>query len=301
VIAARKLVKYYGRTRVLGELSFEVARGRVVGFLGRNGAGKSTLLRILAGLSRPQGGRVMVDGIDAETHPAGVRARIGYVPDVPPLYPEMSVRGYLELSARLRGAGAERVPETAAATGLDDVLDDRIGELSHGFRRRVGLAQAIVHRPAVLLLDEPTSGLDTEQMSKLRALVRSLAGQHTILLASHVLSEVAQICDHVVVLDGGLVVAEGDAAALAKKLEAEVILVEVRNGAERAREIASVLAGVRRVELAGGVLRVEASEDVRPALARALVAAGLDLLRLERQPALESVFLHFAHAADPSA
>jgi ABC-2 type transport system ATP-binding protein len=316
VIEIQDLYKYYGDRKAVGPLSCSIARGEIVGLLGLNGAGKTTTLRILACDLLPSSGNVFVDGIDVVEHPHEVRARIGYLPDTPPLYKEMTVRAYLHFAARLRGlsrADADRrVPEVEEVTQLRDVATDPISSLSHGYRQRVGIAQAIVHRPRLLVLDEPISGLDPVQIVEMRELLRSLKGEHTILLSSHILSEISETCDRILVIKGGEIAADGTEAELSTKLlqgmRAEITVRENKRDDARgtqAREIAEAVGGVRAVEIllpaeAGeGVvtLRVEAERDVREALCKALVEGGLGVLQVgasERE--LESVFLSLAGA-----
>jgi ABC-2 type transport system ATP-binding protein len=222
VIEITDLHKYYGERRAIGPLSCSIAAGEVVGLLGLNGAGKTTTLRILACDLLPSSGSVTVDGIDVVERPHEVRSRIGYLPDTPPLYPEMTVRAYLHFAARLRGmsrADAERrVPEVEELTELGDVANDPIASLSHGFKQRVGIAQAIVHRPRLLVLDEPITGLDPVQIVEMRELLRSLKGDHTILLSSHILSEISETCDRILVIKDGQIAAAGTETELTSKL-----------------------------------------------------------------------------------
>jgi ABC-2 type transport system ATP-binding protein len=311
VIEITDLYKYYGERRAIGPLSCSIATGEVVGLLGLNGAGKTTTLRILACDLLPSSGTVLVDGLDVVEQPHEVRKRIGYLPDTPPLYPEMTVRAYLHFAARLRGmsrADAERrAPEVEDLTELGDVSGEPISSLSHGFRQRVGIAQAIVHRPRLLVLDEPITGLDPVQIVEMRELLRSLKGEHTILLSSHILSEISETCDRILVIKDGQIAAAGTEAELTSKLHggfrvAITVSGEVVNG-ERARSIAERVAGVRGVdelppaEPGEGVvtLRVDADQDVRVELGRALIKEGLGILQMgaaERE--LDSVFLELA-------
>ncbi len=320
MIEITDLYKYYGERRAIGPLSCTIEKGEVVGLLGLNGAGKTTTLRILACDLLPSAGTVTVDGIDVVERPHEVRGRIGYLPDTPPLYPEMTVRGYLHFAARLRGLSRaeadRRVPEVEELTELEAVSQDPISSLSHGFRQRVGIAQAIVHRPRLLVLDEPITGLDPVQIVEMRELLRSLKGDHTILLSSHILSEISETCDRILVIKDGQIAASGTEAELTSRLRGGVS-VEVtvvgdaaagyreREGA-RARKIAEGVEGVHGVEAlsqaeAGdGVvtLRIDANRDVRVELCRALVEAGLGILQVgpgERE--LESVFLELATPA----
>jgi ABC-2 type transport system ATP-binding protein len=320
VIEINELYKFYGDRKAVGPLSCSIADGEIVGLLGLNGAGKTTTLRILACDLLPSSGTVLIDGLDVVESPHEVRAHIGYLPDTPPLYREMTVRGYLLFAAQLRGlsrAQAEKqVPEAIAQTQLGDVADDPIASLSHGFKQRVGIAQAIVHKPRLLVLDEPITGLDPVQIVEMRELLRGLKGKHTILLSSHILSEISETCDRLLVIKGGEIVAAGTEAELTAKLlrggRVEITVRESKGEGYRddprsgvAYAIAEKLEGVREVEIlpptepGEGVisLRVYAERDVREELCKALIGAGLGILQVgagERE--LESVFLSLAAA-----
>jgi ABC-2 type transport system ATP-binding protein len=306
MIAVEGLTKYYGTKQALAEVSFDIARGEVVGFLGLNGAGKTTTLKILAGLLLPTAGSVVIDGIDIVEAPLAVRSRIGYLPDTPPLYGEMTAREFLEFAAQLRGISArgarKRAEEVAEATGITSVLGKRNAHLSHGYRQRVGIAQAIVHQPALLLLDEPTAGLDPAQVVEMRQLIRALGQERTVLLSSHFLPEVSQVCDRVLVIHEGLVVAHGVVSELATKLGEHTVVVRVRGDRERALATVRDVRGVRAVEVTHAQdgqleLRVDLDGDVRAELSRALIGAGFDLIRLDRQLALEALFLQLTGQA----
>ncbi|WP_437719283.1 ABC transporter ATP-binding protein [Sorangium sp. So ce448] len=324
MIEISDLYKYYGDRKAIGPLSFSIEAGEIVGLLGLNGAGKTTTLRILACDLLPSAGRVLVDGLDVVDHPHEVRSRIGYLPDRPPLYDEMSVRAFLHFAARLRGvdAGAAdaRVAEALAVTQLDDVAADPISSLSHGFKQRVGIAQAIVHKPQLLVLDEPISGLDPVQIVEMRALLRSLRGKHTILLSSHILSEISETCDRILVIRDGEIGAQGTEQELSAKL-LHGVRVELtvrgpaaegagRGEAAKALELAREVEGVTSVEQltttepGGDVVSfaVEADRDVRAALCAELVQAGIGILEVKRsERELESVFLRLASRGAPGA
>jgi ABC-2 type transport system ATP-binding protein len=299
------LTKYYGEHAAIRDLDFDIESGEVVGFLGLNGAGKSTALKILSCVLLPTSGRVMVDGLNAIDQAHEVRGRIGFLPDTPPLYNEMTVGRYLSFAAQLRGVSAtdapKRVVEAEDKTSLRDVHDELINSLSHGYRQRVGLAQALVHKPSLLILDEPTSGLDPVQIVEMRNLINSLRGDHTLLISSHFLSEISQTCDRLLVIQGGEIVAQGTETQLAALMErAGELDLTIRGTATVATAALSQVAGVTRVEtisdVAGEVtFRVTASGDLRPQLARAVVGAQLDLLHIGRAASrLESVFLKLA-------
>ncbi len=309
MIQARQLTKYYGDRAAVRDLTFDIARGEVIGFLGLNGAGKTTTLKILGCVLLPTAGRVSVDGIDVTDRPHEVRKRIGLLPDVPPLYNEMSVGAYLTFAARLRGVpgreAAARVTEAEEKTALRDAHGEVIGSLSHGFRQRVGLAQALVHRPALLILDEPTAGLDPVQIVEMRNLMRRLRGEHTLLISSHFLAEISQTCDRLLVIQAGEIVAQGTEEELAARIGAPgQIEISVRSPAAAAVQVLKAVPGVLDVTVVGesggeASLGLSAQQDVRPAAVRALVLAGIDLLRLDRGAArLESIFIQLARGGD---
>jgi ABC-2 type transport system ATP-binding protein len=305
MIEVRELTKYYGERPAIRHLNFDIRPGEVVGFLGLNGAGKTTTLKILGCVLLPSSGQVRVDGLDVTTHPHEVRRKIGFLPDVAPLYNEMTVGAYLAFAARLRGVpGREtqaRVEESEEKLALREVHDDLISSLSHGYRQRVGMAQAMVHRPRLLILDEPSAGLDPVQIVEMRNLVRRLSGEHTVLISSHFLSEISQTCDRLLVIQSGEIVAQGSEAELAASLGTTgEIEVTVRGPAPKAVEIARQVAGVLDVQASEAgqdvLLRIRANQDRRAEIARALVQGGHDLLRLEQSASrLESIFIELAH------
>ncbi|MBI3178947.1 MAG: ABC transporter ATP-binding protein [Deltaproteobacteria bacterium] len=300
MIVAERLTKYYGDRAAVADVSFTIAGGEVVGLLGLNGAGKTTTLRILSGLLLPTAGRVSIAGADMAREPEAARARIGFLPEQPPLYPEMTVRAYLEFVAHIKGFSGDvdqAIADALAAADLTSVAGDRISTLSHGFQRRVGIAQAIVHKPTLILLDEPTAGLDPVQIVQMRQLVRGLRGRNTILVSSHLLSEIHQVCDRILVMQNGRIVAEGSEQELAGRLGSKTtVSVEVRGAAAALAAALSRAAVARhhidREENGLTYATVELKSDNREELARALVEAGLGLRRLERvELELESIFL----------
>jgi ABC-2 type transport system ATP-binding protein len=303
MIEVKDLTKYYGENAAIRDLTFNIERGEVIGFLGLNGAGKSTTLKILGCVLLPTAGDVRVDGIEIAKAPHEIRRRIGFLPDSPPLYNEMTVGRYLTFAAQLRGVPggetAARVAEAEEKTATRHVHEELISSLSHGFRQRVGVAQALVHNPKLLILDEPTSGLDPLQIIEMRSLIRNLRGAHTILLSSHILSEISQTCDRLLVIQDGEIVAQGTEQELAARMGAGgSIEVEVASAAgRRVVDLASTVPGVSGASIvreADGVVlvRMQASADLRPKIARVLVNGGLDLLRIDRGAAqLESIFL----------
>src|SRR6266404_6290976 len=238
MIKVEGLTKRYARTVAVDNISFEVEEGGIVGFLGPNGAGKTTTMRVLTCFLPPTSGSASVAGFDVLEHPLEVKKRIGYLPESPPLYPEMEVHEYLTFVGRLKGIPsadvARRVNEVSERCAVGDVRTKLIGKLSKGYRQRVGLAQAIIHNPDVLILDEPTSGLDPQQIIETRDLIKGLAGDHTIILSTHILPEVEQICEQVIIIAKGKLVATDTVANLTSRLRgAETVALEVmpREGA----------------------------------------------------------------------
>jgi ABC-2 type transport system ATP-binding protein len=249
MIEVAELTKSYGSIEALRGISFHVAPGEVVGLLGPNGAGKSTAIKIITGYLQPDSGEVEVDDLDVLTHTREVQARIGYLPENAPLYPELSVQTYLRMMADLRQIPREEQParlsEAIYATGLTEHLTRPIGQLSKGFRQRVGLAQAILHKPKLLIFDEPTVGLDPTQIVEIRNLIRRLARYSTILFSSHILSEVEAVCDRVIIIMNGQVKADARLADLAATANAVLVLQQETNGLERSLK---ALKGVRQTE-----------------------------------------------------
>lgn len=249
MIKVTDLTKSYGPIEALRGINFQVAPGEVVGLLGPNGAGKSTALKILTGYLHPDSGEVEVDGLDVLTQTREVQVRIGYLPENAPLYPELSVQAYLRMMADLREIPREEQParlsEAIYATGLTEHLTRPIGQLSKGFRQRVGLAQAILHKPKLLIFDEPTIGLDPTQIVEIRNLIRRLANHSTILFSSHILSEVEAVCDRVIIIMNGEVKADARLADLAATANAILVLQKETDGMERTLK---TLEGVRQVE-----------------------------------------------------
>jgi ABC-2 type transport system ATP-binding protein len=302
MIEVKGLTKYYGEHAAIHDLNFAISSGEVIGFLGLNGAGKTTTLKVLGCVLLPTAGEVTVDGIDIARDPHAVRRRIGFLPDTPPLYGEMTVGRYLTFAAELRGvagtAAARAVAEAEEKTATREVHDQLISSLSHGYRQRVGVAQALVHKPKLLILDEPTSGLDPVQIVEMRATIRVLRGEHTILLSSHILSEISQTCDRLLVIQHGEIVAQGTEQELATQLGGGgTIEVEVAGPSARAIEAARTVTGIGdctviRESDGMALLSLQGAPDLRPKVARALVGNGIDLLRIDKGAArLESIFL----------
>ncbi len=319
MIEIRDLYKYYGECRALGDLSFTIQSGQIVGLLGLNGAGKTTTLRILACDLLPTSGTVLVEGIDIVSNPDEVRAKIGYLPDAPPLYPEMTVREYLRFAGRIRGLNgvrlSTRVDEVIRLTELTEVHCDRIATLSHGFRQRVGIAQAIVHRPELVVLDEPISGLDPVQIVEMRELIRSLAGEHTVILSSHILSEISETCDRILVIGDGKIIADGTETELgARWLSGMRVEVTARHPAgvdlpqfwETVRGLKGVIEVTPRDPREQGpnlmTFELQMESDVREAAIAFLVQRGFGVLQISRSHRdLENVFLQLSEPGNARA
>ena len=307
IIEARGLRKDYGSTVAVRDVSFRIARGEVVGFLGPNGAGKSTTMKMLTGFLRPTSGAAVVGGIEVERDPLEARRRVGYLPENAPLYDDMMVVDFLGFVGELRGLSGERLHERLRTTcercGLGSVLGKDIGQLSKGFRQRVGLAQALLHDPDVLILDEPTTGLDPNQIVEIRDLIRELGRDKTILLSTHILPEVQTTCGRAIIIHEGRLVADDATTALTAADGGARIRVEVASGdgvdAARAAAWLRSVPGVASVAAASGEtagalafdLRAEAGADPRAGLFRGAVEAGLVLVELHREHvSLEETF-----------
>ena len=315
MIKVEGLTKRYARTIAVDHISFEVQKGQIVGFLGPNGAGKTTTMRMLTCFMPPSGGTAEVAGFDVVKSPMEVKKRIGYLPEMPPLYPDMEVREYLDFVGRLKGVPksdiAQRVKDVSERCAVADVSMKLISKLSKGYRQRVGLAQAIIHNPDVLILDEPTSGLDPKQIIEARELIKELSGDHTIILSTHILSEVEAICEQAVIIAKGKIAATGSMQELKSRKEAggSIIQLEIEghggelNVADAERKLASV-GGVARVVLKhkeGNTATYEIESpggaSIRGDIARAVVGAGWNLNELRSLGmSLEAVFLELTSA-----
>src|SRR5882724_269414 len=294
MITVKNLTKRYARTVAVDHISFEVQKGQIVGFLGPNGAGKTTTMRILTCFLPPTDGSANVAGFDVLEQPMEVKKRIGYLPETPPLYPEMEVVEYLTFVGKLKGlSGNEltrRVGEVSERCAVTDVSKKLIAKLSKGYRQRVGLAQAIIHNPDVLILDEPTAGLDPKQINETRDLIKSLAGDHTIILSTHILPEVEQTCETVIIINKGRLVAKDSVNNLQNRARgAEQLFVEI---AAREGDVDSAIIQQRLERVPGvthivfkekqqnrSIFEIESHKDnfVRGDLARAIVESGWDL------------------------
>jgi ABC-2 type transport system ATP-binding protein len=301
MILVKNLTKYYGTFAAIQDLNFEVAAGEIVGFLGPNAAGKTTTLKILAGYMPPTAGSASVNGYDCVSQSLAARRSLGYLPETVPLYPDLTVTQFLAFAAQAkglpRGAARQEVDRAVVDCSLEEVRHTLIGVLSKGFRQRVGLAQALLGRPPLLILDEPTIGLDPAQIVEIRELIRQLAGEHTIILSSHILPEVSQLCQRVIIINRGRIVASDTPANLTQQLGRDARLHLVVQGPAPAIQAAlAAVPGVKAVHARGdGAFTLEADLDteVRPELARRIVQNGWDLLEMKTQEfTLEDVFIN---------
>ena len=297
-VEVRSVTRRFGATVAVRDVTFDVRPGEVLGLLGPNGAGKTTTMRLLTGYLRPDGGQVVIDGVDLAADELGRKQLLGYVPEAGALYGEMTVAAYLRFWARLRkvprARRARAVERSIDEVSLGSVAGSRVGTLSHGFRQRVAIAQALVHDPKVLVLDEPTTGLDPRQVTDVRKLIGRLGAERTVLLSSHLLSEVQQLCKRVVVLDKGHVVVVDDVAALTASKGRARLEVKVAGDAQAAAKAVRSVAGVRRVEVVGTMLVVEGDDaDLGPRVSQAIVGAGIGLVELRDVEAstLEDAYL----------
>jgi ABC-2 type transport system ATP-binding protein len=319
MISVKELTKRYARNIAVDHISFEVGKGQIVGFLGPNGAGKTTTMRILTCFMPPTAGTARVAGFDVLEQPLEVKKRIGYLPETPPIYPEMETVDYLRFVGKLKGLSGpdleKRVDYVCQRCAIADVKSKLLGKLSKGYRQRVGLAQAIIHNPDVLILDEPTAGLDPKQINETRDLIKDLAGEHTIILSTHILPEVEQTCQQVIIINKGKLVATDSVRNLQGRARgAESVLIEVagRNGNLETSIVEHKLQQVPGVSRVVGkqqidnrmTFEVESAKGqlVRGDLARAVVESGWDLNEL--RPAamsLEEIFLQLTQSETPKA
>jgi len=308
MIEVLNLTKRYGRATAVDGISFKVERGEILGFLGPNGAGKTTTMRILSCYLPPTEGQAFVAGYNVFEDPLEVKRRVGYIPETPPLYPDMDVQSFLDFCSKIKGVPKRerkaKIDDSIQKARIGDVRRKQIGRLSKGYRQRVGLAQAILANPDVLILDEPTAGLDPKQIIETRELIKSLGGSHTIILSTHILPEVEMTCGRVVIIAKGRVVAEDTPKNLTHRLKgASSLRLEVRGDEPALREAVGQVMGVAAVktEAHDGVVSLhvdaEPGRDLRAELARCVVQKGYDLLAL--QPvgmSLEDIFLHLTTA-----
>jgi ABC-2 type transport system ATP-binding protein len=314
VIEVQHLTKRYGPVTAVDDVSFSVQRGEILGFLGPNGAGKTTTMRVLTGYMPPTDGKAVVAGYDVFEQPIEAKRRTGYLPETPPLYPDMTVRDYLSFVSRIKGVPraerTARVNEMMEKTRIADVANRHCGKLSKGYRQRVGLAQALMHNPDVLILDEPTAGLDPKQIIETRQLIKALAGDHTIILSTHILPEVSQTCQRVVIINRGKVVAVDTPDNLTSRLRgSETMYLQVDAAGADAGSVLQRVSGVTRVavtdtkqQIVGYEVDSEAGRDVRRELAAAIVGRGWGLLEMRpMRLSLEEIFLHVTTEETPAA
>jgi ABC-2 type transport system ATP-binding protein len=304
MIEVAGLTKRFGPTLAVSDISFDVQKGEVLGFLGPNGAGKTTTMRVITGYLPPSEGKVRVAGYDVLEEPLEAKRRTGYLPESPPVYPDMTVNEYLAFVARIKGVPRKeiktRISEVSEKCAVTEVQHRQIGKLSKGYRQRVGLAQALIHNPDVLILDEPTAGLDPKQIIETRELIRGLAGQHTIVLSTHILPEVSKTCQRVLVINQGRLVASGTPDELMHRLQGyETVLLTAEGPAAEMMERLQRVGGVNLVEPRDAAdsrvtfeVHAEKGHDVRAELARAVVESRWKLLELKTSGlSLEDIFL----------
>jgi gliding motility-associated transport system ATP-binding protein len=305
LIEVDHLTKSYGKNVAVDDISFTVSKGEILGFLGPNGAGKTTTMRILTGYLPATSGSARIAGFDVFEKSMEVRRRIGYLPENPPLYPDMTVHAYLEFVARIKGVNGtditSRVNRAMEMTNVTDRREELIKRLSRGFRQRVGIAQAVVHNPDVVILDEPTVGLDPKQIIEVRRLIKGLAGEHTIILSTHILPEASQTCDRVVIINRGRIAAVDTPDNLTKQLKgSERVQMEVRGEEEALREAIENVDGITKIEVQAIensdhlkiLVESEPGTDLRVTLAVAVIGKGLELFELRAVSlSLEDIFL----------
>ncbi|MGK5082746.1 ABC transporter ATP-binding protein [Bdellovibrionota bacterium FG-1] len=300
MIHVSHLTKMYGARTAVNDLSFEVKKGEIVGFLGPNGAGKSTTMKILTGFMPATSGKATIAGHDVFEDPIAVKRQVGFLPETPPVYLEMTVRDYLEFAASLHGVERSKLRSAAdnaiQKTALGDVRGRLIGNLSKGYRQRVGLAQALVHNPPVLILDEATVGLDPKQIIEIRELIKSLGGEHTIILSSHILPEVTATCQRIIVINKGLIVAEDTIEKLTLRLKKGLIYsLEVKNPLPAGLEAIRKMSGVSNVTSQNNKLVVEIApnqSEIRDKIVETAVTQGMGVLEFSTERvSLEEIFL----------
>lgn len=304
MIEVQDLTKYYGTKMALDKVSFTVRKGEILGFLGPNGAGKSTAMKIITCYLSPTEGTVKVDGLDVFEDSLEVRKRIGYLPESPPLYLDMTVKNYLEFAAKIKGVSAKALRESVNTVvekcSITQYYNTQCRALSKGFRQRVGIAQAMVHNPPVLILDEPTLGLDPIQIVEIRELIKSFGGDHTIVLSTHILPEVDMTCERVIIINDGVVVASDSTANLRSKIpQMEQIYIEVRgitqklhSKLEKLPGVVSVKEGTESDTIVKYTLEVDNKTDIRSEIAKTVLNENIELLQLKNLSlSLEDIFI----------
>ncbi len=312
MIQVENLVKKYGGHVAVDDLTFTVEEGKIYGFLGPNGAGKTTTMNVMTGYIAADGGTVVIDGHDILKEPLKAKACIGYLPEVPPLYPDMTVREFLLFAAELKkvpkAERKQRVNEMMEKLNLVEMENRLIKNLSKGYRQRVGLAQALVGNPKVLILDEPMVGLDPKQIIEMRDLIKGLAGEHTVILSSHILSEISAVCDHIMIISKGKLAASGSPNELQKKMQGSAeLLVTVIGGQEQARGVLEGLEEISEFSFEDGgeegsiLIHITSKDDadIRRSLSVALSGAGMPVLSMNHsEKTLEDIFLELTEGAE---
>ena len=299
MIEVTNVSRSFGSFRAVDDISFSIKTGEIVGLLGPNGAGKTTTMRMITGFLDPSSGQIKIDGIDVMENPVLTKKKIGYMSESAPMYPEMIVQDYLEYVARIEGVDpAEKIPQLAKTCGLQEVMHKNIGELSRGNRQRVGLAHALMGDPEILILDEPTSGLDPNQVADVRELIKRIGETRTVIISTHILSEVEMLCSRVIIISGGKKVADSPTEELRSHFDSNQEIIIVTDGTEDAvrNSILSVEPKAKVSSTAeDGKIRTTISlssmDEIRPAIAKSCVDAGLNLYEMGiRKNSLEDVF-----------
>ena len=299
-IEVKNITKFYGKQKALNNVSMTVSTGKIVGLLGPNGAGKSTLMKIITGFISQSSGQVIINGIDTYKDPVAIRKNIGYLPENNPLYTEMYVREYLEFTGRLYKLGRKlkhRINEIIKLTGLEPEQNKKIGALSKGFRQRVGIAQALIHNPDILILDEPTSGLDPNQIVEIRSLISETGKEKTVILSTHIMQEVEAICDHIIIINKGEIVADDSTNNIHLNLgdNLQTVLVEFKSSVDQ--EFIKQIPGVQKVKMinkTSWIIQGLGNQDIRPDIFQFAVKNKLTVLSLqEQEKSLEQIFREF--------
>jgi ABC-2 type transport system ATP-binding protein len=309
LVEVDNLTKLYGDVVAIDGVSFQAREGEILAFLGKNGAGKTTTMRIMTGFMHPTSGTVRINGFDIREESLDARRQIGYLPETAPIYDDMSVQGYITFCARLRGVPerdlAGRVSRVMEAVNIHERRAWQIGKLSKGLRRRVGIAQALVHNPKVLIMDEPTEGLDPEQIIEIRHLIQNLRGDHTVILSTHILPEAQALADRIVIIHQGRIVAVDTTENLTATVQrTQRLRVEADGPAKPVREKLLAIKGVQRVEAVDGAnarffVESDKNTDIREQVSAAVINGGWGLLELERiEPTLEDIFLHITGGSE---
>jgi ABC-2 type transport system ATP-binding protein len=294
-IAVKDLTKIYGEQKAINQISFHIPKGQIVGFLGPNGAGKSTTMKILTGFIPQSSGSAFICDIDVKEHPIEIKKRVGYLPESNPLYKEMYVKEYLHFAAKVHQLSnpMQRVSEMIGLTGLDIEQNKKIAQLSKGYKQRVGIAQAMIHNPEVLILDEPTSGLDPNQLVEIRNLIKSIGNEKTVLLSTHIMQEVEAMCERVIIINQGEIVADDNTNALKSNIQ-KTIVVAVEFKEEVNKNLLNNLSGVSKVEQNGKIFKIYSKDnkiDLRQQVFQFSVDHGFTILSLQQEEKdLESIF-----------